>query len=95
MSLDNFIESLSNEVKNGLSMDIAIERLHKNDYTITETMKFLVTEYGLSLDKAKVAVSECSVWNQVVESSRVMQDELIEEANNINKNKLIKGGGDK
>ena len=76
--MNTYIDLLRDEVKNGLGIDEAIEKLHANDFTITETMKFLISEYDLSLAQAKVKASENPVWNSVVESSRVMQDELVD-----------------
>lgn len=72
------IRCLRNDVKNGLDIDETIYLLHQYEITITETMIFLVTEYQIGLGDAKRLVSKHPAWQEVVEASQPLIDELID-----------------
>jgi hypothetical protein len=74
------IKLLREEVKNGLDIDEAIRKLHRYQYSITESMKFLVSEYRIGLGEAKNQVSNHPVWHDVVEASKPLHDDLVEES---------------
>jgi hypothetical protein len=70
-------DSIREKVRSGLSVDEAIRLLHQNEFTITQSMKFLVDEYRISLSEAKNLVSNHPIWQVVVEASEPLKDELI------------------
>ena len=74
------MELLREEVRNGLDIDEAIRRLHQYQCSITESMKFLVSEYQIGLGDAKIQVSSHPVWHDVVDASKPLHDEFIEES---------------
>jgi len=74
------IKLLQAEVKEGLDIDEAIRKLHQYKFSITETMRFLVSEYRVGLGEAKSLVSSHPVWSEVVEASKPLHDELVREA---------------
>ncbi len=83
----NKIDKLKKEIKNGLKIDDAITRLDKFNFTITETMKFLVFEYNISLKEAKECVSQHPAWSELVNQTAPAHEEIIQ-ALSSDKNKL-------
>ena len=69
---------LREEVKNGLNIDEAIRRLYQYEYSIVESMKFLVSEYKIGLGDAKNQVSSHPIWQEAVSASKPLHDKLIE-----------------
>ena len=59
------------------SIDHAIRVLHEQGFTITETMKVLISEYGMSLREAKQLVSTHPVWKAVTKAAEPLHDDLI------------------
>lgn len=72
------INLLQEEVKNGLDIDEAIRRLHQYQCSITESMRFLVSEYHIKLGDAKNQVSSHPVWHDVMTASKLLHDNLVE-----------------
>ena len=56
-------DSIREKVRSGLSVDEAIRLLHQNEFTITQSMKFLVDEYRISLSEAKNLVSNHPIFS--------------------------------
>ena len=56
-----------------------IEELYHLDYTIIESMKFLVLEYKISLGEAKKLTSNHPIWNKEALAAKEMHEEMIEE----------------
>ena len=77
---DEKIKLLQSEVKDGLDIDEAILKLHQYEFSITESMKFLVSEYQVGLGEAKSLVSNHPAWSEVVEASKPLHDDLVREA---------------
>lgn len=44
--------------------------------TITETIKAVLSEYGMSLEDAKILVSSHPCWAKVVEAARPLQSDI-------------------
>lgn len=71
------IELIKNEVKQGIGVNDAITKLDELDFTITETMKFLVSEYKISLGEAKTVVSEHPAWSELVTQTESAHNEIV------------------
>lgn len=82
------LESISIKVKENLPVEEAVVLLHKEGCTIVESISFIVSEYKISLKDAKEIVSNHSVWNEVVQASKPMQDELLDSLTNDAKGKI-------
>jgi hypothetical protein len=72
---------IDEKITNSLSIDEAIETLHQKGYSIIDTMKFLVSEYSISLAEAKEATSNHQVWNNEVLAAKEMHEDIIEGKN--------------
>ena len=70
-------QKLKDEIKLGLDVNNIIIRLHQLDFTIVESIKFVLEEYAIPLGKAKHIVASNKVWTDVVKSSDKMHEELI------------------
>jgi hypothetical protein len=77
------IQKLKDEVKQGLDTNDAVIRLHKLDFKIIESIKFVLEEYGIPLGKAKHIVTSNEVWADVVKTSDKMHEELISQLGEI------------
>lgn len=65
------------KVASGLSAKEMVAVLHGMNFTIVESMKFIVEEYGVTLREAKLLVTNDSVWDDVIESAKCFHDEAI------------------
>ena len=72
--------NIRSKIKDGMTIEEAIPELHSKAFTIVESMRFLVEEYGISLGEAKNLVSNHVVWNEVVEAAKPLHEELIKES---------------
>ena len=59
------------------SIDDVIKVLNERGLTIMESIKVLISEYGMSLSEAKESVSVHPVWKTVTEAAEPLHDELI------------------
>lgn len=64
-------------MKNGLDIDDLISELYQHDYTIIESIRFLVSEYNMGLQEAKTQVANHPLWRDVVEAAQPLHEELI------------------
>lgn len=71
------VEYLKKEVKKGLEVNDAITQLDQLDFSITETMKFLISEYKISLREAKELVSEHPAWSSLVTETAPAHNKII------------------
>ena len=60
------------------SMDHVIETLYEQGLTIMESIKVLISDYGMSLREAKEVVSIHQVWTEVVKATGPLHNTLIE-----------------
>ena len=51
---------------------------HQYQCSITESMRFLVSEYHIKLGDAKNQVSSHPVWHDVMTASKLLHDNLVE-----------------
>ncbi|MFS1290584.1 MULTISPECIES: hypothetical protein [unclassified Pseudomonas] len=65
------------KVKEGLEVGEAVILLHGLGFTVVESMRFLVDEYGLTLAEAKRIVSGSPVWSEVVAAAAPLQDDIV------------------
>ena len=72
------IDFIRDRVKKGLAIVDAVSLLYESQFTITESMKFLVEEYRIGLAEAKMVVSNHPVWNDVVEASKPLQADIVD-----------------
>lgn len=72
------VTEIKKKVREGLGSDDAVLLLHGLGFTIIESIKFLVEEYGYTLADAKRFVSENPVWKPVVDASIPLHGEIIE-----------------
>lgn len=69
---------INKKVREGLGSGDAVLLLHGLGFTITESIRFLVEEYGCTLADAKRFVSESPVWKPVVDASIPLHREIVE-----------------
>lgn len=65
------------KVREGLEVGESVILLHGLGFTIVESMKFLVEEYGLTLAEAKRIVSSSPVWSEVVAAAVPLQEDIV------------------
>lgn len=65
------------KVASGFSAKEMVAILHGMNFTIVESMKFIVEEYGVALREAKLLVTDDPVWGGVIESAKCFHDEAI------------------
>jgi len=70
------VDIIRDKVKDGLEISDAVYLLHESQFTITESMRFLVEEYRIGLGEAKRVVSNHPVWSDVVEASKPLQADI-------------------
>lgn len=74
--LENMLEECKKSVSDGGSREDLILHLHREGFTIVESMKILKEVYKLSLGEAKELVTSHSVWADEVRSADILHEEL-------------------
>ncbi|WP_152644495.1 hypothetical protein [Pseudomonas sp. FeS53a] len=69
---------INKKVREGLGSGDVVLLLHGLGFSITESIRFLVEEYGCTLADAKRFVSESPVWKPVVDASIPLHREIVE-----------------
>lgn len=75
--MEKIIQKLREKKNQDSNLEQVLIDLHKQGFTIVESMKILVQAYSISLTEAKEIVSSQPVWNDVVTASVSLHNDLI------------------
>jgi mannitol-1-phosphate/altronate dehydrogenase len=64
--------------KDNIDIDEVIDKLHQHECSIAESIKFLVTEFGIKLGDAKNVVFTHPAWSEESEATNQLHNEIIE-----------------
>ncbi len=75
--MEKIIQKLREKKHQDSNLEQVVIDLHKQGFTIVESMKILVQAYSISLAEAKEIVSSQPVWDDVVTASVSLHNDLI------------------